>query len=637
MNDTFLAEADAHVGQVLAGRYLIVKLIGAGGMGAVYLAEHVHMKKPVAVKILHRHMTTNSEVVARFEREAVVAGRIGHPNVAAATDFGKLDDGSFYLVLEYVEGKSLGEVLEAGALEPYRALAIARQIADGLGAAHAAGIVHRDLKPDNVLLVERDGVRDIAKVLDFGIAKLHLEEGSAQKPLTQIGTIFGTPQYMSPEQGQGKTVDARSDLYGLGVILYEMLTGKLPFESGDLIVLITRHVTEPAPALPSTIPEPIRALVARLLEKKPEARVQTAELLSAELDALLSDSSLAASTRGSQAARAGTPRAPAVDAASTAGGAYATHGASLLRSLIAAAGAAHRAIVRRVPALDRTVTMGGATLPLLAVMVGGVALALLGALLTIAVVPARPPKHPGARDSAGALQGLRASDQKSENEQHQALVERAAKGDQQALAALDAVPQKQKRIEDARALGKGFCVAGAWSACMTAYKNGVLAFPPLRQDSDLLTDVRRAALESSAYEEALRLAAHQLGEKGLDLLWDVWSATRQKPEFSAINRRVRQFLDDGAVREHATRELQLVFELERAEKRKRCGDAKGVLPKALEYGDDRLVPILDRMKVTRGCGFVSLGDCWGCLRGDTELAQVREAATGRPGPAFKTD
>src|SRR5688572_19605659 len=167
-------------------------------MGVVYRAEHVHMKKAVAVKILHQHMTTMPEVVARFEREAVAAGRIEHPNVAGATDFGRLDDGSFYLVLEYIEGRSLSSLLgEGGALPTVRALAITRQIAEGLAAAHGAGIIHRDLKPENVMLVERDGISDWVKVLDFGIAKVPIED--AQK-LTQIGTIFGTPQYMSPEQ-----------------------------------------------------------------------------------------------------------------------------------------------------------------------------------------------------------------------------------------------------------------------------------------------------------------------------------------------------------------------------------------------------------------------------------------------------
>src|SRR5258708_4468984 len=169
-------------------------------MGAVYRAEHVLMKKPVAVKVLHREMTVMGEVVKRFEREAVAAGRIEHPNVAVATDFGKLDDGAFYLVLEYAPGRSLTKALkEDGAFAVERALLIARQVAAGLGAAHEAGIVHRDLKPDNIMLTERGGTKDFVKVLDFGIAKVMAtdEGGSA---LTRLGSVFGTPQYMSPEQ-----------------------------------------------------------------------------------------------------------------------------------------------------------------------------------------------------------------------------------------------------------------------------------------------------------------------------------------------------------------------------------------------------------------------------------------------------
>jgi serine/threonine protein kinase len=190
--------SDEMVGRVLAGRYRIEALLGMGGMGAVYRAEHVHMRKAVAVKILHREMTQLPEVVARFEREAVAAARITHPNVAAATDFGRLDDGSFYLALEFVEGRSLGQLIKKeGALAEERALGIARQIAEALAAAHAAGVVHRDLKPENVMLVSREGQPEFVKVLDFGIAKLRFES-TGDQPLTQMGVVFGTPEYMSP-------------------------------------------------------------------------------------------------------------------------------------------------------------------------------------------------------------------------------------------------------------------------------------------------------------------------------------------------------------------------------------------------------------------------------------------------------
>jgi len=633
VNETVRAEADPLVGTLLAERYRLVEQLGSGGMGAVYRAEHVHMKKSVAVKILHRHMTTNLEVVARFEREAVAAGRIEHPNVAAATDFGRLADGSFYLVLEYVEGKSLGLLMDQGPMDAGRALRITRQIADGLAAAHAAGVVHRDLKPDNVLLFERDGVKEIVKVLDFGIAKVHLDEGSGHKPLTQIGTIFGTPQYMSPEQGQGRTVDARSDLYALGVLLYEMLAGKLPFDGDDLVVLITKHVTEPPPPLPASVPAPVRDLVTTLLGKKPEERVQSAALLVERIDALFTELDL---ERAPSLPSAGTPRAPAASGVrgESARGSANERGPSRGKAARAVSiwERARDELVRRAPVLARPVRVGGVVLPLSALVGGGVALALVGALLTILVLPSR---HGPKAGELGARPETGAARQHSDDEKHDALVRRAQAGDRKALATLEEIPERRRKLEDARALGKGYCAAGEWSSGLIAYKSAVLAFPLLRSDPEVLADVRRAAEQASGYEEALRLAAHQLGEKGLDLLWDVWVATKKNPEQATINRRVRQFLDDSAVREHATRELTLVLDLERAEKRKRCAEVKTALPKVAEYGDARLLPLLDRFKITRGCGFVDLGDCWDCLRGNKDLARVREAAEKRPGPTFE--
>jgi eukaryotic-like serine/threonine-protein kinase len=632
------SETDSYIGQVLAGRYRIVSLLGSGGMGSVYRAEHVHMQKSVAVKILHRHMTTNREVVARFEQEAVAAGRIEHPNVTAALDFGKLDDGSFYLALEYVEGKNLGDVLDLGAMAPERALWIARQIADGLAAAHAAGIVHRDLKPDNVLLVDRDGVTDLVKMLDFGIAKLHLAEGSGNRPLTQIGTIFGTPQYMSPEQGQGRTVDGRSDLYALGVILYEMLAGKLPFDADDLIVLITRHVTEPPPPLPEAVPAPVRALVAELLEKKPEARVQTAALLVARIDEL--SGRPPAPSRGQSSARGFAPAAlsdterPLAASPDSSFPSLRERAPRLARAVVAWASRAHRALVRRFPALDRVVTLGGHRLPLVGVALGGFSLALVGALVTLLVVPARPSELGGAGSETAAKGAAARPARETEAARQQKLVERALVGDEAALAALDAIPPKQRRLEDARALGRGRCALGQWPACIGAHKAALLAFPTLRKDTAVLADVRRAAEAPSASEDALRLAAHNLGERGLDIVWDVWSATRQKQDQAALSKRARQFLDDSAVQRQASRELSLVLELERAERRRRCGEAKSALAKVREYGDRRVLPTLERFKSTRGCGFMDLGDCWGCLRGKQELASARDSAAARPGPSF---
>lgn len=262
------------MGQVLAERYRVEKLLGSGGMGSVYLAEHVLMRKAVALKVLHREMTALTEVVARFEREAIAAARIDHPNVASAMDFGRLDDGSFYLVLEYIAGKSLSSIIAEGPLDLDRAIVIAIQIGNALVAAHAAGIVHRDLKPDNVMLVPNPEGHEIVKVLDFGIAKVQgtEERSDQQRALTRIGTVMGTAGYMAPEQALGQTVDARVDLYALGVVLHEMISGKLPFRAEEPAQILAKQLTEPLPPLPAGTPAELCSLIERLLDNKVEGR-----------------------------------------------------------------------------------------------------------------------------------------------------------------------------------------------------------------------------------------------------------------------------------------------------------------------------------------------------------------------------
>ncbi len=235
--------AESLIGVLLSGRYLIERLIGEGGMGAVYLAQHTHMRKRMAVKVLHPEMSRMPEVVARFEREAMAAAHIDHPNVAAATDFGKLEDGSFFLVLEFVEGSSLREAIAKGRLELGRAIHVTRQTASALARAHALGIVHRDLKPENVMLVAREGDRDFVKVLDFGIAKVPVgelvgEPKTGGQVLTQLGMVYGTPEYMAPEQALGQAVDPRADLYALGVMTFEMIVGARPYDHPSNVTLL---------------------------------------------------------------------------------------------------------------------------------------------------------------------------------------------------------------------------------------------------------------------------------------------------------------------------------------------------------------------------------------------------------------
>jgi eukaryotic-like serine/threonine-protein kinase len=278
-------DADALLGTVVSDRYRITGKLGEGAMGVVYTAEHLHLRKRVALKVLHAEMSAVPDVVARFEREAVAASRIHHPNVVEATDFGLLPSGAFFLALEFLEGKTLRDVIDEAVtgLGVMRALRILRQVALGVERAHELNIVHRDLKPDNVMLIDRDGDRDFAKVLDFGIARVPMDEVGKPdaKPLTRIGMVYGTPEYMAPEQAMGLPVDARADVYALGILLFEMLTGVRPFRNPNLVQLMAEQITAPVPrmidvAAHAAVPAELESFVRMLLEKDADKRPATA-------------------------------------------------------------------------------------------------------------------------------------------------------------------------------------------------------------------------------------------------------------------------------------------------------------------------------------------------------------------------
>jgi serine/threonine protein kinase len=266
------------------GNYVIQRQIGEGGMGVVYLAEHPRIGRKVAIKVLLRELSANAQAVTRFFNEARASSEIRNEHIVDVLDFGELANGSSYLVLEFLDGRTLTEVLRDGPLGIRRTLHIVNGVGRALGAAHAAGIVHRDLKPDNVMLVKRGSDAEFVKVLDFGIAKLsqaQLEPGMR----TKTGALLGTPSYMSPEQCRGLPVDHRSDIYSLGVMMYQMFSGSLPFEADGLGNLLLAHMTQQPVPLAERVPNlppHLAQVVARAMEKTPEARFQqVAEMLTA--------------------------------------------------------------------------------------------------------------------------------------------------------------------------------------------------------------------------------------------------------------------------------------------------------------------------------------------------------------------
>jgi serine/threonine-protein kinase len=285
------APANDLVGQVVADRYHVVKKLGEGGMGQVYLAEHVKMGRRSAIKVMNPSMVHDPDAVARFNREAANASRITHPNVCAIYDFGETPDGLIYLAMEFIEGEPLTDLLERqGALPLARATAIYQQTADALQAAHDLGIVHRDLKPDNIMLTKGRGGADVVKVVDFGIAKAVGGDEAGQK-VTKTGLVVGTPEFMSPEQLSGDKLDGRSDLYSLALVFYRMLTGKLPFEATTVQeTMIKRLTDEPlklADARPDlSFPPGLQPVLDTALARTPAERYQTVAKFAGDVAAL---------------------------------------------------------------------------------------------------------------------------------------------------------------------------------------------------------------------------------------------------------------------------------------------------------------------------------------------------------------
>ena len=299
---TTLSATDPFVGRTLDEKYCVEERLGAGGMGAVYRARHLSMDRPVAIKVLHQRLSEDEVARVRFQIEARAAVHLQHSNAVSVTDFGQTSEGCVYIVMELLEGRTLREILSREApIETARAISMMLQASDAVAAAHEAGIIHRDLKPSNILVTQSADQPAVVKVLDFGIAKFADDDEEATT-LAETNSVIGTPRYMSPEQYNGNELTPAADVYSLGVILYEMLTGMVPFSGATPAEIAEKHANNP-PHLPreivAAIPEDVERIVLQALEKQPADRpanaaefrrelLETAERLGLEHHALKS-------------------------------------------------------------------------------------------------------------------------------------------------------------------------------------------------------------------------------------------------------------------------------------------------------------------------------------------------------------
>ena len=541
-----------------------------GGMGAIYKGEHLLMRKQVAIKVLHPDIEDFPELVARFEREAIAGAHVNHPNVAAASDFGKFDGESYFLVLEYIEGVTLSDIMEAeGPLEALRAVKLVRQLAAALGAAHQRGIVHRDVKPRNIMICEPSIVEtaarrdddEIVKLIDFGLAKVPVEQLSSiardpvadGKELTNAGVVMGTVSYMAPETALGMSaVSAKSDFYSLGIIFYEMLTGKHPFDETEPQKIFAAHCSLPIPPVATRnpdvkVPADLEAIVTRLLDKNPDNRHPDAESLIAALDAF----KMRVNMSGTLSLRrpllpkprpAGDPNGPS---SSASGGLY---------------------VPRRAPmksGLDGKVWMIGA---------GAAMLALVGVIVFLLMRGSGDEKkqqattaEPSVRESA-----------KPETSAP-VLVASADKSGKPSAVQVSGPAQELRATTSASPPAAAKVLMG-----ILDNKPEILKDPPVQAAAASVADrlAEAQALEADTVFEKLAT----MGESGLDVLYEV-AVTSDTSKGAA---KARAILDKPDVFAVASVPLKVSYDLKRAS----CQKRPFLFSRAAKEGDDRSLAIL---------------------------------------------
>jgi eukaryotic-like serine/threonine-protein kinase len=646
--------ADARVGTTLGDRYRIDALIGEGGMGRVYLAEHVLMRKRLAIKVLHRELTTMTEVVARFEREAMAAANIEHPNVAAATDFGKLPDGAVFLVLEYVQGKSLRDEIAAGPIAPERALHIARQIAAGLGSAHALDIVHRDLKPENVMLVEKGGDPDFVKVLDFGIAKVpiaevpHPVDTPAHTPITKAGMVFGTPEYMAPEQALGQTVDGRADLYALGVILYEMLSGSRPFSSQSQVGILGQQLSKPPPKISErapgiVVPPTVEAVAMKLLQREASERYQSASEVVEVINRLLAPipghgiyrftlpegypsnfpppdeektklrdvSTLASKPKLTPQSPGTSTDEAALDSELPASG---------LQSALSKLDEKLTLLRGRLPAKLQERTQGLSTRALF-----GLA-ASIALLLTVLLVwglsgtSSHAPAPPVAATAPSPSGIVTAPAKEGPFARPDELLEAKASG----AAAFETLSEKYPRDPNIPVeLARELAAKKDWSGAVGAVGKALSIDQRFQSNAQVASVVFQTAQVKVSSDAAFALVEGAMGSRGADIAYDLVTTANVRPW---VQSRAETFLQSQSFEKIATPNLRAIVKLRYSAG---CDEKKALLAEVKKSSDERalfeLVPLQDKT----GCGARKKDDCYPCLRVSNDLDDAITAVRAR--------
>ncbi len=575
-------------------------------MGRVYRAKHRLMHRDVAVKVLHAEVSSRPEVVGRFRQEARAGAMLDHPNICAALDFGELGDGSFFFVMEYLDGPDLATVLaREGPLAPERAVHLGRQIAAALGAAHAAGIVHRDLKPENVVLMKRpdgpngpDGVEQV-KILDFGIAKVTTPPPEGEVKLTQVGTICGTPAYMAPEQAVAGAVDLRSDLYSLGVVLYEMVTGALPFEEDDAWDTLRLHMTAapepPRKAAPEAgIPRALERLILRLLEKSPDDRYQSAAEVERALAGVWAEDAAGATGRvlrvvRDQVGQVASGRGPEARRRWLMGGA-----AAAALAIVAAIGTLSSSAGDDEPAGAGRAGIGSPAAP------GG----------------ARPGGPPAESEGRTALRELRAMREAlgRRGDVHPAVVLLARREFADAATALAPVvgrephnPHAQRLLAEARA------GMGDHLGALAAFERAQTLDPRYRWDPAAALQALAVLASPRPAPKALTLANRLLqSSRATAVVRDGLARLARDSLAPQVRRRATRLLQALNLLSALPEETRLLIQLSAAPD---CEERRPLVVRLGEVGGSRALTALKAMEESRaGCGPTGKDDCHACLR-----------------------